>query len=72
MFQRKLAPDLDEDLPLKLVGRGQAICRDIHRLGQQHVSKHFLKVSGHVSLLHNTTVVLDGQDDGIAEGRPQV
>lgn len=63
-----MAPDLDEDLPLEPGGRGQAICHDIHRLGQQHVTKHLLEVSGHIPLLHNTAVVLNGQDDGIAAG----
>lgn len=66
------APDLDEDLPLELVWRGQAISCDIHRLGQQHVSEHLLEVSGHIPLLHNTAVVLDGEDDGIAAGGPQI
>lgn len=68
----QVAPDLDEDLPLELVGWGQPICCDIHRLGQQHVSKHLLKVSGHIPLLHDTTVVLDGQNDGIAARGPQI
>lgn len=66
-----VVPDLDEDLPLELVGWGQAICRNIHRLSQQHVSKHLLKGSGHIPLLHNTTMVLNGQDDGIPVGGVQ-
>ncbi len=57
---------LDQDLPLELIGRGEAIGGDVHRFGQEHLSKHFLKVGGHVSLLDNTAVVLDGEDDGIA------
>lgn len=61
-----MTPDLDEDLLLELVGGRQAICCDVHRLGQQHVSKHLLEESGHVPLLHDATVVLDGQDDGEA------
>lgn len=59
-------PDLDEDLPLELVGRRQAIGHDVHRLGQQHVSKHLLEVGGHIPLLDDAAVILYGQDDGIA------
>lgn len=55
--------DLDEDLLLELVWRWQPICRNIHWFCQQHVSKHLLKVSGHVPLLNDAAVVLDGQDD---------
>lgn len=63
-----MTSDLDEDLPLELIGRGQAVGGDVHSLGQQHVPKHLLEVGGHVPLLHNATVVLDGQDDRIAVG----
>lgn len=62
------SPDLDEDLLLELVGGRQPICGNVHRFGQQHVSKHFLEESGHVPLLHDATVVFDGQDDGKAVG----
>ena len=67
-----MSPDLDEDLPLELVGWWQAVCSHVHRLSQQHVPKHFLKLGGHIPLLHDTTVVLDGQDDGISAGWPKI
>lgn len=57
---------LDEDLPLELIGRGESVCRDVHSFGQEHLSKHFLEVSGHVPLLDNAAVVFNGEDDGIA------
>lgn len=60
--------DLDENFPLQLVGGGQAVRSHVHCFGQQHVSKHLLKVGGHVPLLHDAAVVLDGQDDGEAGG----
>lgn len=68
----QVVPDFDKDLPLELVRRGQAICCNVHRLGQQHVSKQLLKVGSHIPLLHNTAVVLDRQDNGIAERGNQI
>lgn len=59
----QVSSDLDEDLLLELVWRWQPVCRNIHWFCQQHVSKHLLKVSGHVPLLNDAAVVLDGQDD---------
>lgn len=64
--ETQLASDLDEDLLLELVWRWQPICCNIHWLCQQHVSKHLFKVCGHVSLLHDAAVVLNGQNDGVA------
>lgn len=55
--------DLDEDLLLELAWRWQPIRRNIHWFCQQHVSKHLLKARGHVPLLNDAAVVLDGQDD---------
>lgn len=60
---------LDEDLPAELVGRRKLVCAVVHRLGEQQVSEHLLKVSGHVPLLDHTAVVLEGQDDGIPDGK---
>lgn len=54
---------LDKDLLLELVWRWQPICGNIHWLGQQHVSKHLLKGAGHVPLLDDAAVVLNGQND---------
>lgn len=62
----QVASDLNEDLLLELVWRWQPIRCNIHRLCQQHVSKHLFKVCGHVSLLHDAAVVLNGQNDGVA------
>lgn len=62
---------LDKDLSLQLTGRRQSISSDVHRLGEQHLSKDFLEVGGHETLLHDAAVVLDGQDDWKAEGRRQ-
>lgn len=62
----QVASDLNEDLLLELVWRWQPICRNIHWLCQQHVSKQLFEVCGHVSLLHDAAVVLNGQNDGVA------
>lgn len=56
---------LDEDLPAELVGRGKLLCVVIDWLGEQQISKHLLKVRGHVPLLDHAAVVLDGQDHRI-------
>lgn len=62
----QVASDLNEDLLLELVWRWQPIRCIIYWLCQQHVSKHLFKVCGHVSLLHDAAVVLNGQNDGVA------
>lgn len=56
---------LDEDLPAQLEGWRKLFCVVIDRLSEQQISKHLLKVCGHVPLLDHTAVVLDGQDHGI-------
>lgn len=56
---------LDEDLPAELVGRRKLLCVVVDWLGEQQISKHLLKVRGHVPLLDHTAVVLDGQDHRI-------
>lgn len=48
--------------------RGKLLSVVVHRLGEQQISKHLLKVCGHVPLLDHAAVVLDGQDHRIPEG----
>jgi len=66
--QKRRTTDLDEDLLAELVGRRQPVGRHVHGLGEQHVPEHLPEGGGHVPLLHDAAVVLDGQDDGEAAG----
>ena len=56
---------LDKDLPLELVGGGEPVGCNIHGLGEECVPKHLFEILGHVPLLGNAAVVLDGQDDRV-------
>lgn len=52
-----------DDYPLpQLAGRGQLVSTGLRGLHQQLVAKHLLEHPGHVALLFNATVLLDGQD----------
>lgn len=56
---------LDKDLSSKLVWWREFLRVTVHWLGKQQISKHLLKVRGHIPLLDHTAVVLYGQDHWI-------
>lgn len=63
---------LYENFPLQLVWRWKPISRNIDWFGQQHVPKDLLEVLSHISLLGNTAVIFNGQDDRVAARQTKV
>lgn len=65
-------PYLDKNLPLELVGGREPVGYDVHGLGEECVPEHLLEILGHVPLLSNAAVVLNGQDDRVPAGEGAV
>lgn len=60
---------LEDDLPAEGKRRGHSrLAAPIHRHGEKHRSQDFLENLGHLTLLREGAVILDGQDHGVFRG----